>query len=171
MKYSQLNKKEVMQNIMPLIEHSCIKYNLIPLEVNLTKENGRWFLRIFLYRKDGVTHDDCQNITRDLSDHLDALIPVKYFLEISSPGLERKLKSSKEYIIFKGKNALLKLKKPQEEFESKTVKIQILDYNNLDGLIFERLEDNKQFKMKDESISSVKLILDDNIKNKGEVHD
>lgn len=172
MKNSQFNKKETMQKIMPLIEHSCVKFNIIPLEVNLIKENGRWFLKIFIYRKDGgITHKDCENITRDIGVHLDELIPVNYFLEISSPGLERTLKSVKEYLIFKGKKATLKLKKPTEKFQSKTLKIKILDYNNHDGLIFEQIEEKNTSCMPESNISSVKLILEDNIKKERKSND
>lgn len=161
MKHSQFNKKEMMQKLMPVIEHTCVKYNLIPIEVSFTKENGRWFLRIFIHRNNGsIGHEDCENITRSLGDFLDELIPMNYFLEISSPGLDRKLKSTKEYIIFKGKKATLKLKKPTEEFPEKTIEIKIVDYNNLDGLIFESLKDHKQQKINEENIASVQLIVE-----------
>lgn len=161
MKHSQFNKKEIMQKIMPVIEHSCVKYSLIPLEVNFTKENGRWFLRIFIHKNhSSVTLDDCENLTKCFGDHLDELIPMNYHLEISSPGLDRKLKSSMEYIVFKGKKATLKLKQPTEEFSEKSLEIKIVDYNNLDGLIFENQKDHKQYKMKEDNIASVQLIVE-----------
>ena len=46
---------------------------------------------------------------------MDELIPFKYYLEVSSPGLERRLKSTKEYLIFKGHNIVVKVKEPIEE--------------------------------------------------------
>lgn len=89
--------------LVPLIDNTAMRYNLIPLEIDFTKENGKWFLRIFLYKEEGVTLDDCENVSRSLNPFLDELIPVKFYLEVSSPGLDRKLKSDKEYIIFQGK--------------------------------------------------------------------
>jgi ribosome maturation factor RimP len=161
MKHSQFNKKEMMQKLMPVVEHSCVNYSLIPLEVSFTKENGRWFLRIFIHKSHGsITLDDCENLTRGIGDYLDELIPMNYHLEISSPGLDRKLKSSMEYIVFKGKKATLKLKKPTENFPEKVVEIKILDCNNLDGLIFENLKDNKQYNIQEDNISSVQLIVE-----------
>jgi len=161
MKHSQFNKKEVMQKIMPVIEHSCVKFSLIPLEVSFTKENGRWFLRIFIHKNHGsITLDDCENLTRSLGDFLDELIPMNYHLEISSPGLDRKLKSSMEYIVFKGKKATLKIKNTTQEFPEKTIEIRILDYNNLDGLIFENLKDQKEYKIQEDNINSVQLIVE-----------
>ena len=70
-------------------------------------------MRIYLYSKDhGITLDDCENVTRSLEGFLEELIPVKYYLEVSSPGLERKFKSEKEFIIFKGRRISLKLREP-----------------------------------------------------------
>jgi ribosome maturation factor RimP len=161
MKHSQFNKKEMMQKLMPVVEHTCVKYSLIPLEVSFTKENGRWFLRIFIHKNHGsITLDDCENLTRGIGDYLDELIPMNYHLEISSPGLDRKLKTPMEYIVFKGKKATLKLKKPTEEFPEKVVEMKIIDYNNLDGLIFEDLKDGKQHKIKEDNIALVQLIVE-----------
>lgn len=161
MKHSQFNKKEMMQKLMPVIEHNCVKYSLIPLEVSFTKENGRWFLRIFIHKNHGsVGHEDCENLTRSLGDYLDEIIPMNYFLEISSPGLDRKLKSSMEYIIFKGKKATLKIKQTTEELHEKVMEIRILDYNNLDGLVFENLKTKTQQKVSEDNISLVQLIVE-----------
>jgi len=161
MKHSNFNQKEIMQKLMPVVEHSCVQYGLIPLEVSFSKENGHWFLRIFIHKNHSpVTLDDCENVTRGLGDYLDELIPMNYYLEISSPGLDRKLKSSKEYLIFKGKKATLKLRKPTEEFPEKVMEIKIVDYNNLDGLIFENQKDHKQYSVKEDNITSVQLIVE-----------
>jgi len=160
-KHSQFNKKEMMQKLMPVVEHSCVNYSLIPLEVSFTKENGRWFLRIFIHKNHGnITLDDCENLTRGIGDYLDELIPMNYHLEISSPGLDRKLKSPMEYIVFKGKKATLKIKNTTEDFLEKLIEIKIIDYNTLDGLVFENQKDNKQYKIKEDNIASVQLIVE-----------
>lgn len=161
MKHSNFNKKEVMQKLMPVVENSCIKYGLIPLEVSFSKENGHWFLRIFIHKNNGsITLEDCENLTRGIDDYLDEIIPMNYYLEISSPGLDRKLKSTMEYLVFKGKKATLKLRKPTEELLEKVIEIKIVDYNNLDGLIFENQKDHKQYAVKEENITSVQLIVE-----------
>ena len=110
MESKHFNKNEILDKLVPLIDNTAMRYNLIPLEIDFTKENGKWFLRIFLYKEEGVTLDDCENVSRSLNPFLDELIPVKFYLEVSSPGLDRKLKSDKEYIIFQGKLINLKLK-------------------------------------------------------------
>lgn len=106
-----VNKIEINKKIMPVIERAVEDKGLMLVEADFLKESGHWLLRIFIYNPNApVTHDDCTVITRMLADHLDELIPVAYSLEVSSPGLERKLKSEKEYEIFKGKKAKVKLK-------------------------------------------------------------
>ena len=82
-------------------------------------------MRIFLYSQErSITLEDCENVTRSLEDFLEELIPVKYYLEVSSPGLERKFKSEKEFVIFKGKRISLKLKEPLEGESEKSLKVK-----------------------------------------------
>ena len=95
----EINRHEILEKITPLIENTAMRFDHIPIEIDFSKENHRWFLRIFLYsHKRGITLDDCENVTRSLNDFLDEIIPVKYYLEVSSPGLERKFKSDKEFV-------------------------------------------------------------------------
>ena len=116
MQPANFNKTEILEKLTPLIENTAMRYNMIPIEIDFSKESGKWFLRIFLYKDSGVTLDDCENVSRSLNPFLDELIPVKFYLEVSSPGLERKLKSDKEFIIFNGKTIDLKLKKSYNQF-------------------------------------------------------
>ena len=136
----EVNRHEILEKITPLIENTAMRFDLIPLEIDFSKENHRWFLRIFLYsHKRGITLDDCENVTRSLNDFLDELIPVKYYLEVSSPGLERKFKSEKEFEIFKG---------------------EIVDWDYTEGLTFFRFDDAKELKIPKENIQSAKLYVD-----------
>ena len=130
-----LNKKEIIEKITPVIENTGVRYNLIPLEISFEKENGRWFLRIYIYSLDHpVNHKDCENISHSLGDLLDDIIPFKYYLEVSSPGLDKRLKSKLEYQIFKGHSVIVKVKNPVEPLTSKTFKGRITDYNDAYGL-------------------------------------
>ncbi len=62
-------------------------------DVRFEKEGASWYLRVFIDREDGVTIDDCEAISRPLSDLLDEKDPISqgYFLEVGSAGLEREL--------------------------------------------------------------------------------
>lgn len=165
------NKRELIETIEPVIENTAMRYGLIPLEISLERENNRWFLRIFIYSKNhNVSHQDCENMSRGLGDMLDELIPFKYYLEVSSPGLDRKFKSEKEYIIFKGHDVIIKLKNSIEEIKEKTFEAKLLDYNESFGIKVEL--NNQEIIIPMEKIHSTKLNDKINInKNKGEEND
>jgi ribosome maturation factor RimP len=93
------------------------------VDVELKNENG-WTLRVYVEKlgasserlstKDAAVNLElCSNIARDLSPALDVadLIPHRYNLEVSSPGVERPLKNAGDYVRFAGEKAKLKLKK------------------------------------------------------------
>ena len=156
-----INRHEILDKITPVIENTAIRYNLIPIEIEFVKENHRWFLRIYLYSYDhDITLDDCEKVTRSLNDFLDELIPVKYYLEVSSPGLERKFKSDKEFIIFKGRRISIKLKTPLEGEIERIFKGEIVDWDDNEGLTFLRFEDGEQLQIPKSNIQSAKLYID-----------
>src|SRR5215813_2146523 len=67
-------------------------------------------LRITIDKPDGVTHDDCANVSRDVSTILDvedAVPGAAYTLEVSSPGLDRKLLRAEDYRRFAGSRVKL----------------------------------------------------------------
>ena len=140
----EVNRHEILEKVMPLVENTAMRFNLVPVEVDFTKENHRWYLRIFLFSYDHpVNLDDCENVTRSIQDFLDELIPCKYYLEVSSPGLDRKFKSDKEYLIFRGRNVSIKLKQPLEGETEQIFKAKLVDYDEREGITIIRLEDEK----------------------------
>ena len=156
-----INRHEILEQITPLIENTSMRYGYVPIEIEFIKENHRWFLRIYLYsREKDVTLDDCENVTRSLNDFLDELIPVKYYLEVSSPGLERKFKSDKEFVYFQGRRISLKLKEPLEGETEKIFKGEILDWSDTEGLKFLRFDDGEELQIPKENIQSAKLYID-----------
>ena len=157
----EMNRHEVLETITPLIENTAMRFGLIPIEIEFIKENHRWFLRIFLFSKErDITLEDCENVTRSIGDFLDELIPVKYHLEVSSPGLERKFKSEKEFIYFKGKRISLKLKNPLEGEIDKIFKGEIIDYDVNEGLTFFRFDDGQELLIPKDNIHNAKLYID-----------
>lgn len=156
-----INRHEVLEKITPLIENTAMRFGYIPIEIEFIKENHRWFLRIYLYSKEkDVTLDDCENVTRSLNDFLDELIPVKYYLEVSSPGLERKFKSNKEFVYFQGRRISLKLREPLEGETEKIFKGEILNWDDKEGLTFLRFDDGEELQIPVDNIQSAKLYID-----------
>ena len=156
-----INRHEILEKITPLIENTSMRYGYIPIEIEFIKENHRWFLRIYLYSKEkDVTLDDCENVTRSLNEFLDELIPVKYYFEVSSPGLERKFKSDKEFIYFQGRRISLKLKEPLDGETEKIFKGEIINWDDNEGLKFLRFDDGEELQIPKENIQSAKLYID-----------
>ncbi len=85
-------------------------YEIVHVEIAGTKRD--MVVRVFIDKDGGVTLDDCSNVSRALEEILDRedLIPVRYVLEVSSPGIERKLYSVADFVRFKGELAKIKTK-------------------------------------------------------------
>ena len=109
-----MNKDAILEKLIPIVEDSARKLSLTVLDVTFNKENGKYFLRIFIYNPNSpITHGDCSDMTRAVNEVIDTMeiIDVPYSFEVSSPGINRKLKNPKEYDVFKGKEVKITLKK------------------------------------------------------------
>lgn len=105
------------QLILPLVERK--QFELV--DVEYVKEGGNWYLRAYIDKEGGITIDDCEVISRELSDLLDRedFIPDAYILEVSSPGLGRQLKKNKDFERNLGKEVEVKLYKAIELYDEK----------------------------------------------------
>jgi ribosome maturation factor RimP len=74
------------------------------VDIESKKEGSQWYLRIYIDKTGGVTIDDCQAVSEQVSKLLDEKdpIPHSYILEVSSPGLDRVLKKDSDFKRFKG---------------------------------------------------------------------
>ncbi|MBE5867749.1 MAG: ribosome maturation factor RimP [Lachnospiraceae bacterium] len=83
-------------------------------DVEYVKEGSDWYLRAYIDKPDGVNIQDCENVSRALSDALDKedFIEEAYVLEVSSPGLGRTLKKDKHLEKSIGQEVEVKLYKP-----------------------------------------------------------
>ena len=81
--------------------------------VEYVKENGEYYLRIYIEKEGGITLSDCEALSRRVSDLMDEKdpIPEAYFLEVSSPGLNRTLFTEAHYKRFVGREVMVKLAK------------------------------------------------------------
>lgn len=96
--------------ISPIAEEIAVKggFEFVKTEVGGTKRSP--VLRVFIDRVDGLSVEHCAEVSRELEAKLDELdiIPSKYVLEVSSPGLERELTTLAHFERFRGK--LVKIK-------------------------------------------------------------
>ncbi|KGO33975.1 ribosome maturation factor RimP [Desulfobulbus sp. Tol-SR] len=81
------------------------------VDVQFRREGHGWVLRLFIDREEGVTVDHCADVSREIGQFLDVedLIGHPYHLEVSSPGLERPLKSMRDFQRFVGKKAKIRM--------------------------------------------------------------
>ena len=87
-------------------------YELVELELKGAGNNS--VLRIFIDRPEGIAHSDCGLVSEQVGTVLDVedLIPFAYTLEVSSPGLDRKLVKESDYTRFEGKLAKIQTRIP-----------------------------------------------------------
>ena len=85
-------------------------------DVEYVKEAGTWFLRVYIDKEGGVFIDDCEAVSRPLSDRLDQADPIEgsYTFEVSSAGADRALKKPEHFVQFQGSEVEVKLYRPRE---------------------------------------------------------
>jgi len=86
------------------------------VEVEVKGGGKNQFVRISIDKPEGISHADCENISQQVGTILDVedVVPGHYTLEVSSPGLERKLLKPGDYERFQGKKAKVTLRAPVE---------------------------------------------------------
>ena len=107
---------------MASIEEKVEKLILTPVselgysiyDVEYVKEGKNYFLRIYIDKQDGIDLNDCEKVNNAITDILDEANYIKeqYFLEISSPGIERVLRKEKHLKNNIGNNIEIRLFKP-----------------------------------------------------------
>ena len=85
-------------------------------DVEYVKEAGVWFLRLYIDKEGGVSIDDCEAVSRPVSDLLDEADPIEgsYTFEVSSAGADRPLKKPEHFARFQGEEVEVKLYRPRE---------------------------------------------------------
>lgn len=151
-------KKSVLENMVsemvnPILE----KYNFELVDVEFVKEGPNLYLRVFIDKPGGITIDDCQKVSEELSDVLDEKDPIQenYFLEVSSPGLDRPLKTDKDLERSIGKDIEISLYKQIDGKKKHIGKLIRFD----DAHIVIRDEEEKEMQISREFISKVNLAI------------
>ena len=126
-------------------------------DVEYLKEGSDWYLRAYIDKPEGVNIQDCENVSRALSDKLDEVdfIDDAYILEVSSPGLGRTLKKDKHLEKSLGEEVELRLYKPRDKQKEFT---GILKSFDADSVIIETEEEEKVFARSE--IALIRLAFD-----------
>ena len=115
-----MSKQSALIKIEEITERVAAAEGLEVVEIELKGGGKNQFLRISIDKPEGVTHEDCQKMSHQMSEILDAddLIPSHYTLEVSSPGVERKLVKLKDFERFRGQKVKVVLREPLENQKS-----------------------------------------------------
>lgn len=145
-----MSKKEVYEQRTEEILQPIMEKNGFELwDVEYVKEGNNWYLRAYIDKPGGIMIDDCEVVSRELSDILDTedFIEGAYILEVSSPGLGRPLKKEKDFQRSIGEEVEIRtyraIDRQKEfigvlkEFDKETVTIQ---YENEETKTFDRNE-------------------------------
>lgn len=116
------------ERVRAIIEKTVIDNGCCIWDVEYVREGADWYLRVTIDRDEGVDLDCCEKVHRAIDPVLDEADPIEdaYYLQVSSPGLERTIRLPEHYYACVGEKVQVKLYKP---FEGKKVLTGILSVN------------------------------------------
>ena len=140
--------------LLPIME----EMNFELVDVEFVKEAGSWHLRVYIDKEGGIAVDDCEVISRKLSDWLDKedFIDDSYILEVSSPGLGRPLKKEKDYVRSMGREVEVRLYKAIDRQKEFTGTLSAYD----DKTVTLTMEDGSEAVFEKADIALIRLALD-----------
>jgi ribosome maturation factor RimP len=110
-----LRKQEVADRVRCAISPVLANLGYELVEVSMAGSHGRNTLRVFIHRKGGVNLDSCATVSKAIGPVIDGedVFRGRYFLEVSSPGAERKLRTRDDFRIFVGSKARIRTRSPE----------------------------------------------------------
>ena len=146
------------RNTEKMLQPILTENNFELYDVEYVKEGNNWYLRVFIDKEGGINVDDCELVSRRLSDLLDKddFIPDAYILEVSSPGLGRELQKDKLFDRRIGEEVEIKLYKPMNKQKEW---VGILSGYNADALII-NIDEQTQMEILRKDIAMVRLTFD-----------
>lgn len=109
-----MSKKRVDELVAEMALPITEKHGYELVDVEFVKEGAHWYLRLYIDKPEGVGLDDCQAVSEEIGKELDRVDPIEqsYFLEVSSPGLERPLKKERDFVKYAGELVEVKTYQP-----------------------------------------------------------
>jgi ribosome maturation factor RimP len=130
-----LNKRDdITSKIEEIAERVCGSEGLEVVEVAVLGGGSARVVRIFIDKPEGVTHADCELVSHQVGTILDVedVVPGgRYHLEVSSPGLDRKLTKAAHFERFLGQKAKIVLREPFENQKSWVGKLARFENNQV----------------------------------------
>ena len=124
-----MGNDSIATRLQEIAERVAIDHGLELVHVEVAGPDNKPIVRVFIDKPQGVTHDDCSEVSTHLGTILDVedFIHASYTLEVSSPGLERGLYKRADYERFAGSDARMKTRQPiggQRNFRGRLVGLE-----------------------------------------------
>ena len=141
----ELNNKEIiLKKIENIVTPVAESMNLSLVDIEYLQDGGYWYVRIYVEKQnEDITLEDCAALSNKIDEDIDKLIDQRFFLEVSSPGIERPLKKIADYIRFKGEKAKLSLKH------------KVNDNKNFEGIIVDCKDNIIFLEIKEQEIMEI----------------
>lgn len=105
------NQQKIIEKIEKIVTPVVDEMGLSLVDVEYMQDGGYWYVRIYVENLNGeITLEECAAISGKIDEDVDKLIEQRFFLEVSSPGIERPLKKIEDFIRFKGEKIKVSLK-------------------------------------------------------------
>lgn len=153
---------KVIESVVPVIEPIVESENCYLVDVEYVKEGPNWYLRVYADKEKGIDIEDCAKISEKLSEALDQIspdpFPKAYFLEVSSPGAERPLKTEQDILNAVGEYIHLDYYVPQfgEKFHEGTLLEVTDEFFQIEVTIKTR---KKVLEIKRDAVSKLRLAI------------
>lgn len=150
-----MSKTDIENKINELIKPTVNDNGYELYHVEYVREQNEYYLRIYIDSEDGISLNDCEKVSRAVSDILDAKDPIKdsYYLEVSSPGIDRQLFTQEHMLNNIGAQVSVKLSKALDR--QKTFKGELLETEE-DTVVI--LVDNENIRIPKEIIKTINII-------------
>jgi ribosome maturation factor RimP len=124
-----MGNDSIEARVQEIAERVAIDHGLELVHAEVAGPDNKPIVRVFIDKPQGVTHDDCSEVSTHLGTILDVedFIHASYTLEVSSPGLERGLYKRADYERFAGSNARMKTRQPiggQRNFRGRLLRVE-----------------------------------------------
>lgn len=153
-----MKRKDFENQINLLLQKYLITDEIELIDVEFVKEGPNHYLRVFIDKAKGITIDDCEKISKFLDEHLDDYdkeIDTSYYLEVSSPGLDRPIKTKEDYL--RNIGDVIEVKFYQAINGQKQLAGVLKEYCD-EGLIL-LLDDDNEIYIKHDQIALAKLAI------------
>lgn len=132
------NQQKIIEKIEKIVTPVVNEMGLSLVDIEYMQDGGYWYVRIYVENLNGeITLEECAAISGKIDEDVDKLIEQRFFLEVSSPGIERPLKKIEDFIRFKGEKIKVSLK--HKINDKKSFEGIITEYK--DNIIFLEIEE------------------------------